>query len=110
MRTEYCVTLIVTSTLCAGPREDAAGKSICIIKAVCVRRPDGRHPVAVSLERGATRSRDSAYISGRRDRENPSTECAEDFVGRSWGLWTTDAVSWVMRKLGISGRYDTVPG
>ena len=92
-----CVTLIVTSTFCTVPREDATGKSTCIIKAVCLAA-DGRRPVAVSVERGATRSRDSAYISGGRDCENPSTECDEDFVGRPWGLWTAFAIGWFMRQ------------
>jgi hypothetical protein len=90
------MTLIVISNLCTVPREDGTGKSTCFIKAVCAA--DGRCPVAVSVERGATRSRDSAYISGGRYCENPSTECFEDFVGRSWGLRTTFAIRWIVRR------------
>ena len=54
--------------------------------------------VAVSVERGAARSRDSAYFPGGRDCENASTKCTEDFVGRSWRLWTTYAIRRVMRE------------
>lgn len=54
--------------------------------------------VAVSLERSAKRSGDSAYLTGGRDRKNAGTERLEDFVGRPWGLWTTNIVECVMRE------------
>ena len=54
--------------------------------------------VAVSLERSAKRSGDSAYLTGGRDRKNAGPERPEDFVGRSWGLWTTNIVECVMRE------------
>lgn len=56
--------------------------------------------VAVSLERSAERSGDSAHLTGGRDRKNAGTERPEDFVGRPWGLWRANIVECVMKESG----------
>jgi hypothetical protein len=71
--------------------------------------------VAVSLERSAKRSGDSAHLTGRRDRKNAGTERVEDFVGRPWGLWKANVVEWVTKEsegcpnLPVSYRDDLDP-
>jgi hypothetical protein len=54
--------------------------------------------VAVSLERGAKRSGDCAYLTGRRDCKNACAKRTEDPVGRPWGFWATIIVGCMTRE------------